>query len=108
MAASRTRIPKKVHEITQAAQGAHSPVVSVETVEEDLPIGDITTLGWLYLRNLDTTNYVTYGPKSGGAMVAFGRIKPGEPALMRLEPGITLRWVANTAAVKIQVKLFQD
>ena len=93
--------------ITQTTQGAHTPVVTVGTSEEDLSTGDIGTLGYMLLRNLDSSNYVTYGPKSGGAMVAFGRIKAGEAAVIRLEPGITLRWQANTAAVKVLTKLWE-
>lgn len=95
-------------QITQAAQGAHSPIVSVGTSEEDLTTGDVGTLGVLCLRNLDTTNYVQWGPKSGGAMVAIGRIKAGEVAFLRLEPGITIRWIANTAACKVQVMLLEN
>lgn len=94
--------------VTQAAIGAHCPVVSVGTSEEDLSVGDVTTLGWLFLKNLDPTNYVTWGPKSAGAMVALGRIEPGECACLRLEPGITICWAANTAAVKVKVQLLQD
>jgi len=92
----------------QSTQGAHAPVVSVGTSEEDLSVGDIGTLGWLVLHNLDTTNYVQWGPKSGGSMVAIGRIKAGEIAVLRLEPGITLRWVANTAACKVKVLLLEN
>lgn len=91
--------------VTQSAAEAYAPVVSVGTSEEDLPVGDVATVGFLCVQNLDATNYVTYGPKSGGSMVAFGRIKPGEVAILRLEPGVTLRWVANTGAVKVQTLL---
>lgn len=94
--------------INQAAIGLHSPIVIVGTVEEDLAIGDITTLGWLYLKNLDAANYVTWGPKSGAVMVSLGRIRANEFAVLRLEPGITLRWLANVAPVKVLVKLYQD
>lgn len=95
--------------VTQSAIGAHAPVVTVGNgAEEDLAIGDISTLGWIKLTNLDATNYVTYGPKSAGSMVAFGRIKAGETALFRLEPGITLRWQANTASVKVKVTLLEN
>lgn len=93
---------------TQAAIGGHGPVLSIGTSEEDFPVGDVTVLGWLYLKNLDSTNYVTYGPKSGGAMVAFGRLEAGESALLRLEPGITIRGLANTAACKVKMLLLQD
>lgn len=94
--------------IALANQGAASGIVDVGTSEEDLSIGDVgaSTQGYLILRNLDSSNYVTYGPKSGGAMVAMGRIKPGEIAVLRLEPSVVVRWQANTAAVKVQVKLF--
>jgi hypothetical protein len=104
----RDSIPQELFALTQTAIGAHSQVVSVGTTEEDMPVGEVTTLGWLYIRNLDATNVVKYGPKSAGAMIAFARIKAGEFAWLRLEPGITLRWIADTAAVNVQMKLYQD
>lgn len=104
---SETFAPGQIS-ITQTTQGSHGSTVSVGTSEEDLSVGDISTLGLLFLRNLDSTNYVTYGPKSAGAMVAMGRIKAGEVAALRLEPGITLRWQANTAAVKVKVLLLES
>lgn len=95
--------------ITQAAIGEAGGVVSVGSgAEEDLVTTDISTLGCVYLKNLDSTNYVTYGPKSGGVMVAFGRIKAGEEQWLRLEPGITWRWQANTAAVKVKIRVLEN
>lgn len=93
--------------VTQTTQGFHGPCVSVGTSEEDFDDGDVATLGWIYMKNVDSSNYVQWGPKSAGAMVAMGRLKAGEWAIFRMEPGITLRWVANTAAVKVQVKLYE-
>lgn len=95
-------------QVTQNTQLAHCPVVVVGTSEEDFDDGDVTTLGWLFMQNLDSTNYVTYGPKSAGVMVAFGRIKPGEVAAFRLEPGVIMRWIANTSSVKVKVWLLND
>lgn len=92
----------------QATLGGHRPVVSVGTSEEDLTVGDVATLGWCYLRNLDATNYVTYGPKSSGSMVAMGRLEPGEIAIFRLDPSVTVRWVADTAACKVDVRIYED
>jgi len=93
-----------------ATQGASSGLVDVGTSEEDLAIGDVgaSTQGFLILRNLDASNYITYGPKSSGAMVAFGRLKAGEVTILRLEPSVVLRWQANTATVKVQTKLFAN
>lgn len=95
-------------QFTQTTQGAQSGIVSVGTSEEDMGVGDVATNGWLFIRNLDTANYVVYGPKSGGAMVAFGRIRAGEVAAFRLSAGVTLRWQANTAAVKVHTILLED
>lgn len=94
----------------QAAIGQHSTIVTVGfAAEEDMPVGDISVLGLLILRNLDATNFVTWGPKSGGVMVPLGRLKPqGEPAYIRLEPGITLTWQADTGDCKVKMLLLED
>lgn len=94
--------------IDQAVIGAHSPVVLVSTSEEDLDTGDISTLGRIAGVNLDTTNYVVVGPSTGGPLHPLMRLPPGEPFALRLEPGITWRWVANTSPCKVQIKLLEN
>lgn len=96
--------------ITITNAQAHCPIVVVGTSEEDLSLGDITSgnEGYVILQNLDNTNYVTYGPKSGGAMIAFGKIKPGELAILRLKPSVTMRWQADTAAVSVGVRAYAN
>lgn len=94
--------------IDQAAVGAHRPIVTVGTSEEVIDTGDVATLGWCIMQNLDATNYVDWGPESGGAMVAIGRLEPGEWAAFRLKPGIVLRGQANTAACKVDVRIYED
>ena len=92
----------------QDAIGMATGVVSIGySAEEDIATGDISTLGWLWMKNLDDTNYFTYGPKSG-TMVAFGRCEPGEIVLLRLEPGITITAQANTADVLADIRIFED
>lgn len=71
--------------------------------EEDISFGDVTP-NLVVMRNLDGTNYVKYGPKSGGSMIEFGRLKPGTSARFILAPGVTLRMIANTAACKVLIK----
>lgn len=95
-------------QLNQSAIGAHAPIVKVGTSEEDLAVGDIATPGVIVLQNLDATNYITYGPKSGGAMVAAGRLNPGEVHCFRLDPGATLRWKANAAEAKAKVLLLEN
>jgi hypothetical protein len=94
--------------LTQNVAALISKTVSVTTSEADLDTTGITTLGYALIKNLGPTNFLKYGPKSGGSMVAFGRLKVGEVALLRLEPGITLRWVADTATVSAFVKIYND
>jgi hypothetical protein len=94
--------------LTQNTAALISKTVSVTTSEADLDTTGITTLGYALIKNLGPTNFLKYGPKSGGSMVAFGRLKVGEVALLRLEPGITLRWVADTATVSALVKIYND
>ena len=94
--------------VVQDTIGEHSPIISVGSgAEEDFAIGDIGTLGWVFFQNLDSSNYVTFGPKDT-TMKAMVRLEAGEYCFMRLEPGITLRGQANTAAVKLLMILMEN
>lgn len=99
-------LPSVALSAVQTTLGAHCPIVTVGTSEEDLATGDVGTLGYLFLRNLDDTNYVQWGAEDT-TMKTVGRLMPGAFAWFQLEPGITLRWVANTAPVKVEVRLFE-
>jgi hypothetical protein len=93
----------------QNSQGASGGIQSIGTSEEDLVISDsVTTNGYLVLHNLDTTNYVDWGEKSGGVMKPIGRLKPGDIAVFRMKPSETLRLVDNTASVKVEFFLLND
>jgi hypothetical protein len=75
-------------------------------------ISGITTLGIAYLYNLDPTNYIQWGPDSGGALVPVGRLLPRStstpdiPAVLRLEPGITLRAKAHTGNCNLLLAVY--
>lgn len=87
----------------QAAEGSDGGGLTIGTSEEDLTITDVTTPGLLILRNIDSTNYVQWGPKSGGAMIPCGRLLPmGLPAAIPLDNSVTIRLVANTAACRVK------
>jgi len=95
-------------EMVQTNAGGGNPgTVTVTTSEGDITIG-LTTPGICIIQNIDPTNYVEYGPKSGGAMVVFGKIKPGEFAFFRFGASVTLRCKANTASVKLRIQTFED
>lgn len=94
--------------IVQSAVGGGNPgTVSITTSEGDITIG-LTTPGFTIIQNLDDTNYFEYGPKSGGAMVVFGKLKPGEFAVHRFGASVILRCKANTATVKARIQSFED
>ena len=93
--------------IAQAAQGSDGFIQNIGTSEEDVTFA-VTTHGYLFMRNLDTSHYIKYGPSNGGSMVEFGRLKAGELAILRVAPGITLRAIADTAACNVWFHMEND
>lgn len=96
--------------ITQAvAKGPTPGTVNVGTSEEAISFAELTTLGVIQIINLDTTNFVQFGPDDGaGNMVAAIRLKPGEPNQFRLEPGVTYYAKADTEACNVQFMAFNN
>lgn len=92
-------------QVTQAAVGAAEGVQNIGTSEEELGTGGLSTKGWLYIRNLDATNYV----QLGFSTTVYGcRLEAGEFALFRTEPSATIYLKANTAAVNVQYRWLED
>lgn len=91
----------------QAAEGGPTPgFVVVGTSEESIAFGELGTVGWVMLHNLDDTNYVQWGFST---TVYGGRMEPGEKAgPFRLEPSTTIYIKANTAACNVLVMAFED
>jgi len=89
----------------QAAAGAASGVQAIGTSEETLAEGDLATMGWLWMRNLDATNYISWGFSTG---VYGGRLEPGEQALFRTEPAATMYLLADTASCNLQYIWLED
>ena len=94
--------PTQAGQLDVAAVEQNSSVFSLTTAETDLTFVGITTPGWLIIKNLDATNYITWGPKSAGAMILCGKIMATEFAIFRLGAAVTIRMLANTATVKVQ------
>jgi hypothetical protein len=93
----------------QAVAGWTSGTLAVtSTVEYVVSTGDLTTPGQLYLRNLDATHDVVYGPTSSGAMVPMGRLKSGGlPATLYLEDDVSLRMLAEGGTVNVDCRMFE-
>lgn len=95
--------------LTQTGRGVFQATLTVTTTEAAVSFSGITTAGFVLLRNLDSTNYVEWGPEDTGAMVKVGRMKPGDPpAIFRLAPGTVLRMQANTASCKVVVIVVEE
>lgn len=92
----------------QTAIGAASGIHIVTTSEGDLSAGDITTNGLLILKNIDSTNFITYGPKVTGSMQLMGKLKAGETAILRVAPTVVVRMIADTASCKVNYIFLND
>lgn len=93
--------------IDQASPGRGGYVQVIGTSEETVVFGDVTTEGLLFMRNLDATNFITFGPDSTG-MKVVGKLKPGEVAFFRVDPAVVLKAKADTASCKLDVRLYED
>ena len=94
----------------QTGTGRFNRVVTVPAADTAITLDDITTPGWARFRNLDATNYVEWGPNSGGSIVPIGRMEPGEAAgPFRITQGtFTLRMQANTSPCDVAVDVLED
>ena len=96
-------------QIDQAAIGRAGHAQEIGTSAEAVDLGDVSTNGMLYLRNLDDTNYILWGPQSDAATIEVcGKLKAGEFAWLRLDGSIVLWAQADTAACLLDVYLFED
>ena len=91
-------------QIDQAAAGANAGVQICSTSIETVPVGDLSTYGLLYMRNLDSTNFITYG----STLLLEFKLKPGEFCLMRVTPAATIGIKANAASCKVQQLWLED
>jgi hypothetical protein len=66
-----------------------SGVQAIGTAEEELDYGDVTSIGFVGIRNMDDTNYVEVGRTTGVYSI---KLKAGE--------GFVARWNGNTVFVK--------
>ena len=82
-------------------------VASVTTSEAALDLGGLTgaTLGWMYAKNLDDTNFVELRMGTGAA--DFPKLKPGEVFLGRLA-GDTPWAIADTDTCELEYLIIED
>ena len=79
-------------------------VASIGTADEVLPLGDISTIGFVFLRNLDATNFITIG--SDGTLYPI-KLKPNEFFLGRWNAA-AIHAKANTAPCNLESLILPD
>lgn len=80
---------------------------NVGIAEEALNLGDVSSLGWIALKNLDATNFINVKTATGG--VIFAKLKAGEMMLFRAGSGLTAPFViADTAACQLDILVCSD
>lgn len=86
-----------------AAAKAHKTTQTVGTSEEPVNLGDLSTVGWFMLKNLDPTNFIEVKAATGGAVV--GKMYPGKQyGPVYLGSGMQAPYViASTAACKMAI-----
>jgi len=96
---------QNVDSITLTTKLVHRTKQNVGTSEEALKLGDVSSLGWLMLKNLDETNYIEVKTGTGGTVI--GKMLAGESfGPIRVGSGVTAPYVvANTAACQMEIFL---
>lgn len=79
-------------------------VQNVGTSEEALDMGDITSPGWCYMRNLDSSNFVQIRAATGDT--AFMRLNAGEHACFRLVATAPFA-IADTSALDLEYMIVE-
>ena len=82
---------------------------TVTTTAAAIPLGGVATPRYLYVQNLDATNYVTIKTSTAGTNIA--RLLPGasggDQMLIPLDPSITApAWQSHTASCNVSYRIF--
>lgn len=77
--------------------------VAILTSATAFPLGQISSLGWCWFYNLDTTNY--FEVMNGAAGTDRMRFYPGWGTWVPLMPTWVPYGIANTAAVQVEYAL---
>lgn len=91
-------------QVTVTSNYISSGIASVGTVDETISLGDVSTVGFIFLKNLDDTNFVEIG--SDGSSYPL-KLKAGEALLTRWNAA-AIHAKADTATVNLQYKIYGD
>lgn len=80
---------------------------NIGTTYEAITVGDVSSAGYCYIINLDSTNYVEIGREVAAAFYGVVRIDAGEKAGPFKLSTTSIFGRANTAAVNIDILIFE-
>lgn len=76
---------------------------------EALVLGtDVTTPGWTYMRNIDTSNHVSIGTVVSGTFYPVVHLEPGEASVYRMAPTFVPYAKAASGSVNLQYMIYAD
>ena len=96
--------------MTLSGNGFTAGQQTIGTTAEDLTYLDIAaaSVGWLFMRNLDATNYVQWGYDDAATFRPVGRLAINEPwTCLRVDASVQIMLKANTASCKVEYYLLQ-
>jgi hypothetical protein len=93
------------HDQTTAGGGLPGYVVT-STSEATIDTTSLVNEGWCFMKNIDDTDGIEYGPDSTG-MVSFGLLGPGEEALFKLKPGVVMKVKATANSPAAMIFVFE-
>ena len=103
---SKSGVKQNKHDSTYADVSGDSfthVIQEIGTANEAISIGgDVGTWGYVYLKNLDSTNYVEVGLTSSYSI----KLKAGEVAMFRAAAALYAQ--ANTAAVDLEIIVIEE
>ncbi len=105
-AVATVSLQKNGAQVTVAGANYARQTASVGTSAfAELPIGDVVAAGYVFIQNLDATNYVELAADASAAAACI-KLKPGEFAIFRCDTS-TLAAKANTAACIVEYLLIE-
>lgn len=79
--------------------------VLINTTGEDINFTELTTPGWVWMKNLDSANYVEWGLHDGSVFHPVGILRPGKCALFEFSPNLgeehTIAGTGTTGTVNV-------
>lgn len=98
-------------QITQTTPGSGGPGKIAATNAAngvDIVVTGLTALGIMFIKNIDPTATITWGPVVAATLHPAGKLKPGEEFVVRLIPGTTYAVKSSVASSPVFVIITDD